>query len=86
VLTKLVAVPATAATWVKFVQPTPRQRSILTSVWLVDPLVQVSPIELRVSAVAFRPDGAGGRRGLTTMEPVVVLEVPSLSVTLRDAV
>ena len=64
----------------------PRQRSILTSVWLVDPFVQTRPIELRVSAVAVRPDGAGGGRGFTTMEPVVVLDAPPLSVTVRDAV
>ena len=83
---KLVAVPATAATCVKFVQPAPRQRSILTSVWLVDPFVQLKPIEPRVSAVAVKPDGAGGSRGFATIERVVVLEAPSLSVTFRDAV
>jgi hypothetical protein len=83
---KLVAVPATAATCVKFVQLAPRQRSILTSVWLVDPFVQVRPIEPRVSAVAVRAGWRRRNEGFATIERVAVLEVPSLSVTFRDAV
>ena len=84
---KVVAVPGTVATWTKFVQPDPLQRSILTSVWGVVPFVHFRRIELPVSAVAVRFVGAVGRAtAVTTIEAVVVLDAPPLSVTVRDAV
>jgi hypothetical protein len=83
---KVVAVPASTATWVKFVQLDPLQRAILISVWSVVPFVHVRPIEPLVSAVAVRFVGAATERAFTTMERVVVLDAPLLSVTVRDAV
>ena len=83
---KVVAVPATTATWVKFVQLDPTQRSIRTSVWSVVTFVHFKPIELLVSAVAVRFFGAATLGALTTMDRVVVLDAPLLSVTVREAV
>lgn len=81
---KAFAVPATTATWVKFVQLDPRQRSILTSVWLVVVFVHASPIELLDRAVAVRFAGGLGRAGaFTTMDVDVVLVAPPLSVTVK---
>jgi hypothetical protein len=84
----VVAVPSTVAIWAKLVHVDPRQDSILTSVWFVDPFVQLRPIELPDSAIAFRFAGATGRVGaLTTMETLRgKLERPKISVTTRDAV
>jgi hypothetical protein len=83
---KVVAAPAVVATCEKFMQPEPWQRSIWTEVWPADPFVQRSRMDIPGSALAVRRDGAGGSAGFTTMEPVVVLDPPSLSVTVRDAV
>jgi hypothetical protein len=81
---KAVAVPATTATWAKFVQLDPRQRSILTSVWLVVVFVHVSPIALLERAVAVRFVGALGRvDAFTTMDVDVVFVAPPLSVTVK---
>ena len=62
----VVAVPATAATCTKFVQPEPVQRSIRTSVCVVELFVQFSRIELRDNAVARRPVVAPGSAGAVT--------------------
>jgi hypothetical protein len=84
---KAVAVPATTATWAKFVQPDPLQRSILTSVWLVVVFVHFSPIELFDRAIAVKLAGALGRAGaFTTMDAVVVFDALPLSVTVKVAV
>ena len=84
---KAAAVPGSVATWAKFVQPVPLQRSTRTSVWFADPLVHVSPIELLDRAVAVKFAGALGRGGaFTTMDAVVEFDAPPLSVTVNVAV
>ena len=83
---KVVAVPDSVATWTKFVQPEPLQRSTLTSVWLLVRFDHFSPIELLDRAVAVRLAGVPGRDGArTTMVTAVVSDLLPVSVTVRVA-
>ena len=86
-LLNVVAVPATVATCVKFVQRDPWQRSIRTSVWLIAVFVQFRRIELLESDVAVKAVGAVGRGGaLTTMNVEAEFMVPEVAVTVKVAV
>ena len=49
------------------------------------PFVHVNWIEVRLSAVALKPVGASGARPVTTIAVLDVVDKPSVSVTVRDA-
>jgi hypothetical protein len=83
---QVVAARPTAAIHAKLMQMKPRQRSILTWVWLALPFAHRSTTELLVKAVAVRLPNAATEAALTTIERVVVPDAPLLSVTVNDAV